>query len=33
MTINAQGVVDELFSRLRRFCDEDAMVQLIAAIA
>ena len=33
MTITDQDVDDELFSRLRRFFDEDALVELTAAIA
>ncbi|MFL5990978.1 MAG: carboxymuconolactone decarboxylase family protein [Rubrobacteraceae bacterium] len=33
MTITGQDVDDELFSRLRRFFDEDALVELTAAIA
>jgi alkylhydroperoxidase family enzyme len=33
MTIIDQDVDDELFSRLRRFFDEDALVELTAAIA
>jgi alkylhydroperoxidase family enzyme len=33
MTVSGQDVDDELFSRLRRFFDEDAVVELTAAIA
>ena len=33
MTITDQDVDDELFSRLGRFFDEDALVELTAAIA
>ena len=33
MTITEEDVDDELFSRLRRFFDEDALVELTAAIA
>ena len=33
MTITGQDVDDELFSRLRRFFDEDALVELTAAVA
>ncbi len=33
MTITDQDVDDELFSRLHRFFDEDALVELTAAIA
>ena len=33
MTVTNQDVDDELFSRLRRFFDDDAMVELTAAIA
>ena len=33
MTITGQDVDDELFSRLRGFFDEDAIVELTAAIA
>ena len=33
MTITSQDVDDKLFSRLRRFFDEDALVELTAAIA
>ena len=33
MTITDQDVDDELFSRLRLFFDEDALVELTAAIA
>ena len=33
MTMTDQDVDDELFSRLQRFFDEDAMVELTAAIA
>ena len=33
MTITGQDVDDELFSRLRCFFDEDALVELTAAIA
>jgi alkylhydroperoxidase family enzyme len=33
MTITDQDVDDELFSRLRRFFGEDALVELTAAIA
>ena len=33
MTITDQDVDDELFSRLRRFFDKDALVELTAAIA
>jgi alkylhydroperoxidase family enzyme len=33
MTITGQDVDDELFSRLSRFFDEDALVELTAAIA
>jgi alkylhydroperoxidase family enzyme len=33
MTITARDVSDELFSRVRRFFDEDAIVELTAAIA
>jgi alkylhydroperoxidase family enzyme len=33
MTITGQDVDDELFSRLHRFFDEDALVELTAAIA
>ena len=33
ITITDQDVDDELFSRLRRFFDEDALVELTAAIA
>jgi alkylhydroperoxidase family enzyme len=33
MTITHQDVDDELFSRLRRFFDEDALVELTATIA
>ena len=33
MTITDQDVDDELFSRLRRFFDDDALVELTAAIA
>ena len=33
MTITDQEVDDELFSRLRRFFDDDALVELTAAIA
>ena len=33
MTITGQDVDDELFSQLRRFFDEDALVELTAAIA
>jgi alkylhydroperoxidase family enzyme len=33
MTITGQDVDDELFCRLRRFFDEDALVELTAAIA
>jgi alkylhydroperoxidase family enzyme len=33
MTMTGQDVDDELFSRLRRFFDDDAMVELTAAIA
>jgi len=33
MTITGQDVDDELFSRLRGFFDEDALVELTAAIA
>ena len=33
MTITDQDVDDELFSRLRGFFDEDALVELTAAIA
>jgi alkylhydroperoxidase family enzyme len=33
MTITGQDVDDELFSRLRRYFDEDALVELTAAIA
>ena len=33
MTITGRDVDDELFSRLRRFFDEDALVELTAAIA
>jgi alkylhydroperoxidase family enzyme len=33
MTITDQDVDDELFSRLLRFFDEDALVELTAAIA
>ena len=33
MTKTGQDVVDELFSRLRRFFGEDALVELTAAIA
>ena len=33
MTITGQDVDDELFSRLRRFFNEDALVELTAAIA
>ena len=32
MTITEQDVDDELFSRLRRFFDEDALVELTATI-
>ena len=33
ITITDQDVDDELFSRLRRFFDEDALVELTATIA
>jgi alkylhydroperoxidase family enzyme len=33
MTITDQDVDDELFSRLRRFFDDDALVELTATIA
>ncbi len=33
MTMTDRDVDDELFSRLRRFFDEDALVELAAAIA
>jgi alkylhydroperoxidase family enzyme len=33
MTITGRDVDDELFSRLRRFFDEDALVELTAVIA
>jgi alkylhydroperoxidase family enzyme len=33
MTITDQDVDDELFSRLREFFDDDALVELTAAIA
>ncbi len=33
MTFTAQDVDDELFSRLRGFFDDDALVELTAAIA
>jgi alkylhydroperoxidase family enzyme len=33
MTITDQDVDDQLFSRLRRFFEEDALVELTAAIA
>ncbi len=33
MTITGQDVDDELFSRLRRFFEDDALVELTAAIA
>jgi alkylhydroperoxidase family enzyme len=33
MTISGRDVGDELFARLRRFYDDDAMVELTAAIA
>ena len=33
ITITDQDVDDDLFSRLRRFFDEDALVELTAAIA
>ncbi len=33
VTITDQDVDDELFSRLRRFFEEDALVELTAAIA
>ena len=33
MTITDQDVDEELFSRLRRFFEEDALVELTAAIA
>ena len=33
VTITEQDVDDELFSRLRRFFDEDAIVELTATIA
>ncbi len=33
MTITDQDVDDELFSRLRRFFDDEALVELTAAIA
>jgi alkylhydroperoxidase family enzyme len=33
MTITDQDVDDELFSRLRQFFDEDALVELTATIA
>ena len=33
MTMTGQDVDDELFSRLRRFFDDDALVELTAAIA
>ena len=33
MTITGQDVSDELFGRLRRFYDDDALVELTATIA
>lgn len=33
MTITGRDVSDELFARLRRFYDEDALVELTATIA
>jgi alkylhydroperoxidase family enzyme len=33
MTITGREVPDELFARLRRFYDEDAVVELTATIA
>ena len=33
MTISGRDVGDELFARLRRFYDDDAIVELTAAIA
>ena len=33
MTITGREVSDELFARLRRFYDDDAMVELTATIA
>ena len=33
MTISGRDVGDELFARLRRFYDDDALVELTAAIA
>ncbi len=33
MTITDQDVDDQLFSRLRRFFEEDALVELTAAVA
>ena len=33
MTITGRDVSDELFARVHRFCDEDALVELTALIA
>lgn len=33
MTISGREVVDELFARLRRFYEDDALVELTATIA
>ncbi len=33
MTITGRGVDDDLFARLRRFYDDDALVELTAIIA
>jgi alkylhydroperoxidase family enzyme len=33
LTITGKGVDDELFSRLRRYFDEDALVELTATLA
>ncbi len=33
MTINGRDVSDQLFARLRRFYDDDALVELTAIIA
>jgi len=33
MTISGREVDDDLFARLRRFCDDDALVELTAIVA
>jgi alkylhydroperoxidase family enzyme len=33
MTITGRDVSDELFARVRRYCDDDSLVELTALIA